>query len=647
MSGEWEKKQIFYPEKQVVKFRSLDKQEDAFTLELSNTMKCHEVERRVANQLGLIYPIEIGMTRIRLTPHNYQSNQPKYEPERWGNTSLLDMLGHNCEMFDILYYQVLDTPARQSALTMNIPFYHAARDELSVYNVESHSLRTVGDMLYKLKSKVQLSRPNAELRLLLVRSNSIQKVLEGEKYIGPRDIMIQVNHVNREEFKRKMKKVWKSARGKYFQDSDILFHHFERVDDWLNRGSSHFPGLCLEHCSNSWRRTSASNQQQEDKLMVVHSRYVPGPKLIEERQAEIVNPAKSLPIKDSSSTRFVWTIKNFSKLNSLEHYSDVFSVSCYEWRAMIFPKGNNVDHLSVYLNTADSTSSVYAEFSLTVVNQSHAKQTLRIENMGNSGLLSIADTQHEFSPRQSSWGVASLIPLSELNDPGKGYIINDTCIIEANVSVVRPIKKQKLGVPSKEKSSDNLIKNNALSGNLKENHDEVVPVFVKVEAPDEEMPNDVATIEPSKLLGITSSLLEYPLAGQLYEEPQNILDEKFEEIGGFSVLKTQSSLYKKTYITLLLAITRFSEISPSRIETWERKLKMAEKLEFNVKWHRQRFEVIKKVFYDDYQSMQAEKARFIQVEDELKKAREAISAMEIEKEMYLEKVNRYLFDGSL
>lgn len=97
--------------------------------------------------------------------------------------------------------------------------------------------------------------------------------------------------------------------------------------------------------------------------MVVHSRYVPGPKLIEVRQAEIVNPAKSLPIKDSSSTRFVWTIKNFSKLDALEYYSDVFSVSCCEWRAMIFPKGNIVDHLSVYLNTADLTSSVYAEFS--------------------------------------------------------------------------------------------------------------------------------------------------------------------------------------------------------------------------------------------------------------------------------------------
>ncbi|KAI3838530.1 hypothetical protein MKX03_016232 [Papaver bracteatum] len=516
MSGEREKKQIFYPGKQVVRFRSLDKhEEDAFTLELSNTMKCHEVERRVADQLGLNYPTEILMTRIRLTSHSYHSDQPKYEPERWGNASLLDMLGHNCKRFDILYYQVLDTPVEQSALTMNIPFYHAARDELSVYNVESCSSGTVRDMLYKLKSKVQLSRPNAELRLLLLRSNNIQKiyplnesfyklptawplraeeVLEGEKYIGPRDIMIQVNHVNSEAFTGKMSKYpyngrnfghpfllviheeetladiklrlhkkyqvpddelfkWKSARGKYFQDSDILFHHFEKVNDWSYRRSSCLPILCLEHSYNSWKTTSAENQQQEGKLLVAHSGYVPGPRLIEVGQAETVNPVDSLPLKDSSSTRFVWTIKKFSKLDAEEHYSDVFFVSCYEWRAMIFPKGKNVDHLSVYLNTADSTTSVYAEFSLAVVNQSHPEYTLRI------------DTQHEFSPRQSSWGIASFIPLSELNDPGKGYIINDTCIIEANVSVVRPIKKQKLGVPFMEKLCDNFIKNNALPGN--------------------------------------------------------------------------------------------------------------------------------------------------------------------------------------
>lgn len=49
---------------------------------------------------------------------------------------------------------------------------------------------------------------------------------------------------------------------------------------------------------------------------------------------------------------------------------------------LIFPKGNNVDHLSMYLDVADSTTLPYgwgrsAQFSLAIVNQIHNKYTVR------------------------------------------------------------------------------------------------------------------------------------------------------------------------------------------------------------------------------------------------------------------------------
>ena len=49
---------------------------------------------------------------------------------------------------------------------------------------------------------------------------------------------------------------------------------------------------------------------------------------------------------------------------------------------LIFPKGNNVDHLSMYLDVADSSTlpygwSRYAQFSLAVVNQIQPKYTLK------------------------------------------------------------------------------------------------------------------------------------------------------------------------------------------------------------------------------------------------------------------------------
>lgn len=51
-------------------------------------------------------------------------------------------------------------------------------------------------------------------------------------------------------------------------------------------------------------------------------------------------------------------------------------------RILIFPKGNNADYLSMYLDVADSATlpygwSRYAHFSLAVVNQVHSKYSVR------------------------------------------------------------------------------------------------------------------------------------------------------------------------------------------------------------------------------------------------------------------------------
>jgi len=46
-----------------------------------------------------------------------------------------------------------------------------------------------------------------------------------------------------------------------------------------------------------------------------------------------------------------------------------------------------------------------------------------------------ADTQHQFNARESDWGFTSFMPLGELYDPSRGYLVNDTLIIEAEVLV--------------------------------------------------------------------------------------------------------------------------------------------------------------------------------------------------------------------
>lgn len=54
-------------------------------------------------------------------------------------------------------------------------------------------------------------------------------------------------------------------------------------------------------------------------------------------------------------------------------------------RILIFPKGNNADFLSLYLDVADSSAlpygwSRYAHFSLAIVNQVHSKYSVRKGN---------------------------------------------------------------------------------------------------------------------------------------------------------------------------------------------------------------------------------------------------------------------------
>ena len=54
-------------------------------------------------------------------------------------------------------------------------------------------------------------------------------------------------------------------------------------------------------------------------------------------------------------------------------------------------------------------------------------------------LLHLAETQHQFNARESDWGFTSFMPLGELYDPGRGYLVNDTCIVEADVAVRRVV----------------------------------------------------------------------------------------------------------------------------------------------------------------------------------------------------------------
>ncbi|XP_020097199.1 ubiquitin carboxyl-terminal hydrolase 12-like isoform X2 [Ananas comosus] len=176
-----------------------------------------------------------------------------------------------------------------------------------------------------------------------------------------------------------------------------------------------------------------TRDQEDDEMLVPHQEIADGAQPMEVvAQTEAVSTAENQQAEEIPSTSFTWTIENFSRLNVKKHYSDIFIDGGYKWRVLIFPKGNNVDHLSMYLDVADSATLPYgwsrcAQFSLAVINQIQNRLTIR------------KDTQHQFNARESDWGFTSFMPLSDLYDPSRGYLLNDTLVVEAEVAVRRVI----------------------------------------------------------------------------------------------------------------------------------------------------------------------------------------------------------------
>ncbi|KAH1045946.1 hypothetical protein J1N35_036730 [Gossypium stocksii] len=129
---------------------------------------------------------------------------------------------------------------------------------------------------------------------------------------------------------------------------------------------------------------------------------------------------------DVKIKKFTWRIQNFSSVIVKKFYSEVFIVDGYKWRILIFPKGNNVDYLSIYLDVADSATlpygwNKYAQVGFGVIDQLDRETSIT------------KVTQHCFNAREADWGFTSFLSLTELHNPKRGYLLNDACLVEVYV----------------------------------------------------------------------------------------------------------------------------------------------------------------------------------------------------------------------
>ncbi|WRX12710.1 MATH/TRAF domain - like 6 [Theobroma cacao] len=128
---------------------------------------------------------------------------------------------------------------------------------------------------------------------------------------------------------------------------------------------------------------------------------------------------------EPQSLLFTWKVENFSRLEAKKMYSETVDLGGYKWRLLVFP---NKDHLSIFLDVAASENlpdnwSVCPLFTLTVVNQIDKRYSVN------------KDTYHEFNERDHDWGFNCFMPLTEVYNPRTGYLVDDTCIIQVEISI--------------------------------------------------------------------------------------------------------------------------------------------------------------------------------------------------------------------
>ncbi|KAL3641564.1 hypothetical protein CASFOL_012379 [Castilleja foliolosa] len=141
----------------------------------------------------------------------------------------------------------------------------------------------------------------------------------------------------------------------------------------------------------------------------------------------------SLKSVDNYQYKQEFKITNFSKLKE-KWNSEEFTFGDHQWLIDVYPNGNGQGTgscLSIFLRRVDSNNRTSSERVM-------PRYTLRIKDQSNnlkhhqntgSGIWFSASTGN-------SWGWHSFIKLSSLNDPEKGFIVNDCCVIEVELADV-------------------------------------------------------------------------------------------------------------------------------------------------------------------------------------------------------------------
>ncbi|KAH9753452.1 TRAF-like family protein [Citrus sinensis] len=165
--------------------------------------------------------------------------------------------------------------------------------------------------------------------------------------------------------------------------------------------------------------------QKKDEFLILQEVFV---KETKECTGECLSMTK---LTSASNYKHVWKIENFSKLEDRFYESEVFVAGDQKWKILLLPKGlgeASGSHISMYLRLIDLStitggSKIYVLFTLRIRNQLLSKH---YEKKAGEWL----NTSTQFG------GWKKFVELNYLNKAGNGFLVNDVCIVEAEVPVL-------------------------------------------------------------------------------------------------------------------------------------------------------------------------------------------------------------------
>ncbi|XP_006451939.2 uncharacterized protein LOC18054220 [Citrus clementina] len=141
-----------------------------------------------------------------------------------------------------------------------------------------------------------------------------------------------------------------------------------------------------------------------------------------------------------------WKVSNFSSL--LDEFYESESFGCYKWKILLYPNGNgeaNGNCISLFLDVSWSSIppniKLLTKYFLCVENQMNGKNS-EVEGMSSTQcntfsmlVLPICVVNGFIHSRTHAIGGRQFMTLAKLKDPTEGYLVDDSCIIKAEVTL--------------------------------------------------------------------------------------------------------------------------------------------------------------------------------------------------------------------